>query len=93
MIGRRPRWKNRIPPPEGKKLIPPGFRKPRRWAVVRRRMIAAALGIDPAAARPGWERSGPRPRLKKTRAAPSSGIGWTPPHKKTGKPPARKKKR
>jgi len=55
-------------------------------------MIAAALGIDPAAVRPEWERSGPRPRLKKPRAAPSSGIGWTPPHKKTGKPPARKKK-
>jgi hypothetical protein len=30
--------------------------------------------------------------LKKPRAAPSSGIGWTPPHKKTGKRPARKKK-
>jgi hypothetical protein len=34
-------------------------------------MIAAALGIDPAAVRPGWERSGPRPRLEKPRAAPS----------------------
>jgi hypothetical protein len=32
-----------------RQLIPPGFWNFRRCVVVRRRMIAAALGIDPAA--------------------------------------------